>query len=176
MKRLLIFFILLTIFLSGCGSGLYNLNLFTIPDDIEFFILIQELDTPRKICQYMQNNFEYEPHPYMLLTPHQLYMSKKGDCNDFATFATFIADYHGYKTFLVKIYYKNYAVNHYLAIYKENDLYNFSDTQYYFSVNYDNFYDIVKFDGQQIYEYYGYIWSRYIIYDYNMNVIEQVTK
>jgi len=176
MKKLLLILILLTsiILLSGCG--IYNLNCFTLPDDTKFFALIQELDTPEKICQYMLDNFTYELHLLNILSPYQLYITQKGDCDDFANFAIFISNYHGYETFLMKISYKNYAINHYLAIYKENGYYNFSDNQYYFPVNYDNFSDIVLLDSQWVYNYYGYIWSSYIVYDYDMDLIEQTTK
>ncbi len=174
MKKILILLILSVFLLSGCG--IYNLNFFVLPDDAEFLALIQELDTPEKIGDYMLDNFEYEPHPYILLTPYQLYITKKGDCDDFANFARFIAHYHGYETFLIKISYNNYAFNHYLAIYKENGLYNFSDNQHYFLVNYNNFYDIVLLDSQWVYDRYGYIWTKYTVYDYNNNIVEQVTK
>jgi len=174
MKKLLILFILFSLLLSGCG--LCNLNYFTLPDDTKFLALIQELDNPRKICQYMLDNFEYELHLLRPLTPYRLYLLRKGDCDDFANFAIFISNYHNYETFLVKIHYKNCAINHCLAIYKENSLYNFSDNQYYYSINYDNFLDIVKLSNQWIYNSFGYIWSSYTVYDYDMNVIEQATR
>jgi len=171
MKKLLVLFIILTIFLSGCG--IYHLSNFTLPDDTEFLALIQELDTPEKIGNYMKDNFIYELHLLNILTPYQLYIIKKGDCDDFANFSMFISNYHGYETFLIKIHYKNCAINHYLAIYKENGLYNFSDNQYYFPINYDNFFNIVKLNGQGMYYFFGYIWSSYIVYDYYNNIIEQ---
>ena len=70
MKKLLVLSILFIFFLSGCGLGLYDLNLFTIPDDAEFLALIQELDTLERIGDYMLDNFETEPHPYITLTPY----------------------------------------------------------------------------------------------------------
>ena len=171
MKKLLVLFILLTLLLSGCG--LYNLSNFVLPDDAEFLALVQELDTPEKIGNYMLENFTYELHLLNILTPYQLYIAQKGDCDDCANFAMFISNYHNIETFLIKICYKNYAINHYLAIYKENDLYNFSENQYYYFVNYDNFLDIVKLNSQWMYYSYGYICSKYIVYDYNNNIIEQ---
>ena len=174
MKKLLILLILSTFFLSGCD--IYNLNTFVLPDDAEFLALIQELDNPHKISQYMQDNFTYQLHLFNILSPYQLYITQKGDCDDFANFAMFISNYHGYETFLIKICYKNYAINHYLAIYKENCLYNFSDNQYYFPVNHDNFSDIVLLDSQWMYISYGYTWSKYIVYDYDNNIVEQVTR
>jgi len=174
MKKLIILILLITLLImSVSGCGLYNLNNFVLPDDAEFLALIQELDTPEKIGDYMLENFTYELHLLNTLTPYELYLIKKGDCDDFANFAMFIANYHSYETFLIKIYYKNYAIDHSLAIYKENGLYNFSGNQYYTFVNYDNFSDIVKFDSQWMYDFYGYIWSKYIVYDYDNNLIEK---
>lgn len=174
MKKLFFISILFIFLLSGCG--IYNLNNFVLPDDTRFIALVQELDTPRKISAYMIENFTYELHLLNILSPYQLYINKKGDCDDFANFAIFIAHHHSYETFLIKICYKNLAINHYLAIYKENGLYNFSDNQYYFSVNYDNFSDIVELDSQWIYDCYGYIWSKYIVYDFWNDIVEQGTK
>ncbi len=173
MKKLLILLILIFL-LSGCG--IYNLNIFVLPDDTEFLTLVQELDTPRKICQYMLENFTYELHGLYAPCPYTLWQTQKGDCNDFSTFATFIANYHGYKTYQIKIFYKNSTMNHYLAIYRENGLYNFSDNQYYFPVNCDNFSDIVLLDSQWMYYSYGFILSSYTIYDYWNNVVEQVIR
>ncbi len=174
MKKLLVLFIIFTLFLSGCG--IYNLNYFVLPDDSGFLALIEELDTPKKISDYMIENFTYEIHLLYAPNPYILWQNKKGDCDDFAHFGMFIANHHDYETFLVKIQYEKNAVKHYIAIYKENNLYNFSDNQYYYFVGHDNFHSIVIFDSQLMYNYYGYILSRYTIYDYDMNVIEQGIK
>ena len=169
MKKLSLILILLTsiILLSGCG--IYNLNCFTLPDDIEFLALIQELNTPKKICQYMADNFTYEAHAFYAPSPYTLWKTGRGDCNDFATFGIFIANYHDYETYLAKIYYKNTNYQHILAVYKENGYYTFSDNQYYnpYGQSYILFSDII-----QIYN--G--WLSYIIYDYDMNIVKQYTK
>ena len=165
MKKLLIIFILLTLSLSSCG--LYNLNFFTLPDDAEFIALVQELDTPLKICQYMKDNFTYELHLLYTPNPYILWQTKKGDCNDFATFGVFIADYHGYETYQIKIYWQDIKIKHRLAIYKENK-YSFSDNWLYFLPIYNNFLEIVKYDSFLQDK----IWSKYIVYDYDMNIIE----
>jgi len=170
MKKLLILLIFISL-LSGCG--ICNLDYFTVPDDTKFLALVQELDTPRKICQYMADNFTYELHGLYAPNPYILWQIQKGDCNDFASFAQFIANFHGYKTYLVRICFNNHSYDHYIMIYLENGLYNFSDNQYYFPVNYDNFSDIVLLDSQCVYNSYGYIWSKYIVYDYDMNIITE---
>lgn len=171
MKKI-IFFIIILISLTGCSP--YNLNYFTLPDDAGFLTLIKELNTPEKACLYMVDNFTYEEHILKVLSPYELYIIKKGDCDDFAKFPQFFANYYNYETYLVRIYYSNYPYKHYIMIYEENGLYNFSDNQYYFSVNYDNIPDIVRLDNQWHYDYYGHIWSKYIIYDYWNNIVETV--
>jgi len=141
MKKLLILLILSTFFLSGCD--IYNLNTFVLPDDAEFLALIQELDNPKKICQYMKDNFEYEAHPYIYLTPYQLYITKKGDCYDYAMFAQFIANYHGYKTWQIVIYFKETVKKHALVVYLENGKYTYSNNKAYYPIYSSDFNNIV---------------------------------
>lgn len=180
MKKLLVLSILLIIFLSGCG--IYNLDFFTLPDDNEFLALVQELDTPEKIGQYMLDNFTYEFHNFYAPNPHTLWQIQEGDCNDFATFAVFIANYHGYETYQIEIIYKFETIHHWIAIYLENDGYSITDNQYYFSgypsiidnqlcyPSFNSFKQIVKFDSLRKNK----VWSKYIVYDYDMNIIQRI--
>ena len=171
MKKLLFLSILFIFILSGCG--IYNLNNFVLPDDIEFLALIEELNTPEKICNYMKDNFESEEHYYYSLTPYQLYKVKKGDCNDFSAFSIFIANYHGYETYQILMLFPKpiYPIDiwHAIPIFEEGNCYTFSENQYYnpYRECYNSFGEIM-----QIYN--G--WIIYKVYDYNMNIIEQVTK
>ena len=169
MKKLLILLMIFTLFLSGCY--IYNLSGFTLPDDEEFLAVIQELDTPEKTCQYMEDNFTYRLSPYISSTPYQMYISKIGDCNDYATFAQFVANYHGYKTYLIKIIYSNYKFPHVIAIYNFSGYLHFSDNQSYVSTGYSDFEDIVKIDTLLFQ--YTHIWSSYTVYDYDMKVVEK---
>jgi len=177
MKKVILLIIvgLILTLLTGC-SGVFDLGGFVVPEihKTEFMACIEQLYTPQKIANYMQENFTYEKHAFYAPSPYTLWLTKNGDCNDFSTFGVYAANYHGYETYQVRIFYKNFSGKHCLAIYKENGLYNFSDNQYYFPVNYDNIYDIVKLDSQWMYYCYGYIWSKYEIYDYNNNLIEEV--
>ena len=111
MKKLIILFILLTIFLSGCSI--------LESDDLKFITLVKELDTPQKISDYMICNFTYEYHA-SYIDPYILWKTKKGDCSDFAVFAQFIANFHGYKTYKIFINFKGTSTcPHVLAIYSE---------------------------------------------------------
>ena len=115
MKKLLILLILSIFLLSGCNV-IYNLSNFVLPDNAEFLALVQELDTPQKIGDYMLKNFTYQLHTYYAPNPYQLWLTKNGDCNDFATFGMFIANYHGYETYLIKIFDKT-LIKHYISVY-----------------------------------------------------------
>lgn len=172
MKKLLVLFILLTIFLSGCGSGLYNLNNFVLPGDSGFLALVQELNTPEAICQYMLYNFTCEKTAFYAPNPYELWLIKKGDCNDFATFAIFIANYNNYKTYQISISFKETFIKHMLAVYVENGKYTYSSTNSYYPIYVSTFDEIVL----------GYFINHeselksYEVYDYSNNLIEQVTK
>lgn len=169
MKKLLIIFLISLIFLSGCG--LYNLSNFTLPDDLEFLSLIEKLDTPKKICDYMKKNFTYEPHAFYAPDPYTLWKTGKGDCNDFATFGIFVANYHEYETYVIKIKFKNdINFSHCIAIYSEKKL-SYSDNDYY-EYGFDNFQEIVE----RVCFYRNKNYVEYCIYNYSMEVIEGGSK
>ena len=152
MKVILI--LILCILLTGC-SFVYNLSNFVMPDDLEFLEVVETLDTPEKISDYMIENFTYELHPTYAISPYVLWQTKKGDCNDFSTFGVFIADYHGYETYQIKINLKNTLYCHYIAVYNEG-LWSFTDNQYYY-YGYDTFEEIVKESCRHI----GYDYTSY---------------
>ncbi len=166
-KTLLIISILSIIFLTGCGF--FNLSNFVLPDDIRFLITIQTLNTPEKVCNYMKNNFEYKAHPIYSPDPYTLWRIKKGDCNDMSTFGVFVANYHGYETYQIHIFYKRTLVSHYIAVYVEGDEMSFSDNWVYIPMQKDSFAEIVDYD----------CWlqerelKNYIVYDYENNEVER---
>lgn len=162
MKKIILLLIL-TIFLSGCS--VFNLDDFVLPDDIEFLKIIENLNTPEKICNYMEENFEYEFHPLKTLTPYNLFLHRKGDCDDFATFAIYISNYHGYETYQIKIYFSGTLIRHYLGVFVENGIYTFSSNRDYYPWLNDTFTDVVECYTNK------YIFFK--VYDYNMNLIEQ---
>jgi len=174
-KAFLIIGMLSIIFLTDC-SGIFNLNGWVCPDDLEFITLIEELDTPQKISDYMKENFVYEAHAIYAPNPYTLWEIKKGDCNDFATFGVFVANYHGYETYLIKILYDNTFKKHWIAVYvEEEDKMSFTDNQYYslyFGKTYFNtFKEIVEFDVMLRIT--GWPeWSKYIVYYYDGHIKE----
>ena len=138
--RKLILILILTVFLSGCG--VFNLNGFIMPDDMEFLAVVESLDTPKKICQYMKN-FTFKYHTFYAPSPYTLWKIREGDCNDFSTFAVFIADYHGYETYQIIVRFKGTLVAHYLGVFVE-DGYTYSSNQTYHPINVNTFEEIVS--------------------------------
>ena len=168
MEKIVVLLILILL-LSGCG--LINPANLMMPDDAEFLALVEELDTPEKIGDYMLENFEYKSNNF-LLTPYQLYKSKVGNCDDFSNFAVFIANHHGYETNQILIEFPLYIYDsqyHMIGVFKEGNYYNIFENTLYIECFCENFKEIMNF-----YLYQG--WLSYIVYNYNMNVIEQVTK
>ena len=166
-KIVLISIILIALLTTGCGVS--SLGNFVLPDDIEFINTIKTLDTPQKVCEYIQNNFIPEAHLFYNLNPYELYKTKKGDCYDTAIFAQFVANFHGYTTYIIVITFKDTSLKHALVVYEEEKGYTFSSWGSYFDYEtlQDNFRDIVNL-------YYNYNkWSKYTVYGYDTNTIEE---
>ena len=155
-----------TVFLFGCSF--VNPNDFVLPYDI-FINTVKTLNTPQKICAYMQDNFVYKENFYSDPDPYQFFLIKEGDCDDMSIFAAFCANYHGYTTYQIHIYFKGACICHALAVYLENDKYTYSSNQTYCPLYASSFNDIVldyfKYDKREI--------NYYEIYDYDMNLIEK---
>jgi len=170
MKHRIIILLILTMFLSGCG--IYNLNNFTLPDDNDFLALIQGLDIPEKICEYMTDNFTYKKIISYNITPYNLYITKEGDCGDFANFVQFIADYHNYTTYSILIYFKGTTEYHALAVFVENGKYTYSNNRFYHPLFALDFNEIVL----DFFTYCNHEYKSYKVYDYELNLIEECSR
>jgi len=166
----IILLILVLVLLSGCG--IYNLSNFIIPEDNEFLVVIEGLNTPQKICDYMKDNFEYEL-TWTAYSPYQMWLlnTKAGDCNDYATFAIFVAHYHGYEVYLIKVYadFEGYPswVNHVLGIFVEEGKFTYSNVMHYNPIYVDTFKEIVNhYINEKDIKLHG-----FTVYDYNNNLI-----
>ena len=158
--RNIIIIVLLSLALAGC-STVYNLTAFIMPDDVEFIEIVKSLDTPEKIGNYMLENFEYdEKYIWKTLSPYQLWDIRKGVCADFAKFGMFMANYHGYETYRVEIYYKG-LINHMIAVYKESNGYTFTSNRKYYEGAKDSFKECIMSD-----------YIKYKVFDYDGNLIE----
>lgn len=148
-----------------------NPSTITMPDDLEFLAVVEQLDTPKKIADYMAKNFTYKENLRYTPDPYTLWQVKEGDCNDFSTFACFIANYHGYTTYQLLIIYEN--DNHAIAVFQDIDNYGYT---YYTVLNVLNYYDFEHNSFTDICDYYGCHWIEYYVYDYSMNLIKHVKK
>lgn len=171
MKKIILSIIIL-IFLTGCGF--YNLDNFVLPDDEEFLEVINSLDTPRKICEYMEDNFEFRINR-PLWSPYQTWLAniegKAGDCNDYSTFAIFVAHLHGYEVYQIGIWVKEDLIikGHALGVFVENGKYNYSNKTSYYYIQMNEFRYIVM----DWYYRTRKNWISYTVYDYNMNIVEK---
>lgn len=169
--------IFLVLALTGCGA--FNLNGWVWPeDDLEFMAMVEELDTPQKISEYLiENDFEYEAHLIYAPDPYTLWKTKRGDCNDFSTFGVFIAHWHGYETYQIEIYYSGTIYKHWIAVYVEDVGLSYTDLQYY--IVYDYLKDIYGFKSfKEIVDfacihYPGWELEDYIVYDYENRIVER---
>ncbi|MDD3657154.1 MAG: hypothetical protein PHI72_10425 [Atribacterota bacterium] len=105
--RSFIILLLISILFSGCGI-LPEIGIpgneppfshhkdFTIVEDDIFIETIEQLDTPGKICLYMEQNFLPAEALEDDYNPYQMFQLKQGNCADYACFAAFIAHYHSY--------------------------------------------------------------------------------
>ena len=168
MKKIILLIVFL-ILLTGCNR-VFNLCNFVMPNDLEFVALIEEKDTPQKICQYMEDNFECENNS-VTLDPYQLYCSKKGNCDDFSLYVIFGANWHTYKTWQIFIKFPFWVYEtsegHVIGVFKEGDYYNISDTTSYIEVNCKTFKEIMELYPD---------YNSYIVYDYDMNIVERGIK
>lgn len=165
----IIIIIFLLLGLGGCG--LFNLAGWVFPDDLGFTELINELNTPKKIGNYMLENFEYEEHSGAY-NPYTLWQIKKGDCLDFSIFAMFMAYQNNIEAYQIYISYKDISFKHVIVAYVENDYYLITSNQNYFTHKFNTFREIVNFDsGCRLFG-----WSEYTVRNYWNNLIEKGEK
>jgi hypothetical protein len=151
--------------MSGCG--LFNLNGWVVSDDLEFLEVVESLKTPEMICNYMKN-FNYKEHPFYAPDPYTFWKLGEGDCNDFETFARFVADYHGYTTYRVVVYIKGVFFRHALAVFEE-DGFTYQDIKAYKPIYADTFKEVVEhWEKSQM----GYEVRKYKVYDYEGNEVD----
>jgi uncharacterized protein YdcH (DUF465 family) len=109
----IIFFLVLVIFLTGCSDeGIATLA--TETEEGDFQEVVNLLDTPEKLVEYMSKNFKHyvevygEPldgyNPYL---PEDFFYIRVGNCEDFSAFSSYVLDQHGYNVFL--LYYKLFS-------------------------------------------------------------------
>lgn len=140
------------------GFGLYQ-------DDPEFVNLVNALDSPKKIVKYMEDNFNYKliwgPN-----SPYQTYLSKEGLCADYAVFACFIANFHGYECFYVHVTMCQTSsdIQHAITVYNMGDHYTYSSVYLYFSQRFNSIEECVNHCAST---WIGYNLSSYEVYNWD---------
>ena len=177
MKIIILIFILCLL----CGCRIYDLTNFTVPNDTRFLALIESLDTPKKIVEYM-GSFEWNVsfHTY---SPYEMYLANlegwddTGDCDDFAAFGAYAANWHGYITYRMTMWVKTQifyglplVLPHVICIYVEDGKYTYSNNSNYIPIFTDTFQNIINDYLERSPDVRSIVsWK---VYDYDMNLVE----
>ena len=121
----------------------------------------------------MIDNFTYKENISSNPDPYNLWLIQEGDCNDFTTFAIFVANYHNYTTYQICIHFKGIIAKHVIAVFVENGYLSIVDFSYYF-YGFDTFREIVDFNEKYMIPHRE--WSKYIVYDFCNDIVEKATK
>jgi len=102
-----IFFLVLVIFLSGCSGG-GIVTPITETEEGDFQEVVNLLDTPEKLVDYMAENFKHyvevygePPDEYIPYLPEDFFYIRVGNCENFSAFSSYVLDQHGYDVFLL---------------------------------------------------------------------------
>ena len=170
MKKIILC-LLITFLLSGCYS-FYDLSDYVMPNDAEFLEVIERENTPRKFCNYMQENYVWELH-FSNYSPYQMWLAnvktKAGDCNDMSCAIVFAMDYNEYETYQILVYFKNSVIAHALAVFVEDGKYTYSSNQYYHPIYVNTFREIVD----DYFTYQSKEYKSYKVYNYDNDLIER---
>jgi len=105
-----IFFLVLAVFLVGCSGGGIATPA-TETEEGDFQEVVNLLDTPEKLVDYMAKNFKHyvevygePPDDYNPYLSEDFFYIRVGNCEDFSAFSSYVLDQHGYNVFL--LYYK----------------------------------------------------------------------
>ena len=130
--------------------GLVSFNGWVWPIDKEFIACIKELNTPKKISEYMSENFIHKgAYTQSFADPYKTWKTKKGNCTNFSEFGAFVANYHGYKVYQIGIKSKETFMKHLLTVFVEDNGLSFTSNQDYYNNSGDWFNslnEIVDFD------------------------------
>jgi len=174
MKKYLIITLIVLMILPLTGCGIFNLTGFVLPDDDEFIAVIDSLYTPELVCNYIRDNFEFSLNVFYTPDPYEVWQNKEGDCNDFVTFAMYAVEYNGSKSYLVKIWYAGTYKKHTIIVFEEEGKYTYGSTRKdntmaYYPLYVNTFNDVIESYANRV----GKEVSKYVIYDYWDNVIEE---
>lgn len=181
-KRLIIGILILSLLCIGLLSGCYirvpysSFFIFNLcnwsSSNSAFNNCINDLKTPKEICQYMKDNFHYK---YVIRgkSPYGMWLNTWGDCRDHSCFGRYAAQQHGYTAYdmymtLIK---SGYNASHIVGIYIEGSSYSYSSDSTYHS-GYNSFQQIARAAalevGATLVGWVVYDDCRYVINSYNI--------
>lgn len=149
---------------------LFDFDNFVVPNDSGFLKLHKEFRTLEDIFDYM-SNFKTVPHYGVAQSPYETYLSGEADCDNYATFAIYFANYLVYPSYRITIKYKE-DPDHMLGAYEAGNSYKFSDNYYLSELKFKSFKEIVEYDTNLNASYDN--WIRYQVFDYNNNLVEEL--
>jgi len=92
LKIVLSFLAIVAILTSCSGTQLDVENI------LSFAEVVNQLDTPEKLLDYMKDNFTEAWHEgHISYSPEEFFNIKEGDCKDLATFGSYVLEQHGYE-------------------------------------------------------------------------------
>ena len=115
---------------------------------LSFVNLATQLNTPSKIADFMWRNFSYEKDRRQFgkedywQSPQELLQNKKGDCEDFASFAHGMLKLNGISSYVMNIYGKRYA--HTVCVFKMDGKYHVIDGHDLKSYKSENLKDLIS--------------------------------
>ncbi len=150
---------------------LYNYNDFEIPSDDGFLELMENpYYTPHKLTVWMNINFEYKSHFIGAYSPYEIYIKKKGDCRDMATFATYIEHHQGYDSYRLVLIWGAYY-SHMVSVYKELGGYSYISNNDYYQSGFSSFKEVAE-RVAELYEDKG-TPKFYIVWNYDGFLVEK---
>lgn len=113
------------------STGIAQANTPLLDRTLSLTDLSTQLNTPEKIAKYMWRNFLFEKDQRQFgqeeywQTPEEFMSTKKGDCEDFASFAASMLRANGVNAFILNVYGDRFA--HTVVAFEENGLYQVID-------------------------------------------------
>jgi len=110
------------------GYGAYsNIEAVTVvpPPTPTFAAVVAQLNTPTKLSNHLRSAYQFTFHSGCVsYWPEEFYNLRKGDCKDYATFASYVLARHGFYAEIVsfKLYFENGTNDgHVVVVYRDVD-------------------------------------------------------
>lgn len=86
-------FLVIAVILTSCSG-----NQLDVENILSFTEVVNQLDTPEKLLEYMKDNFTEAWHEgHISYSPEVFFNIKEGGCKELATFGSYVLEQHGYE-------------------------------------------------------------------------------